>query len=128
MKRFYDSIAFKSISTLARTFQNLSFTSCKKPDGLDDHLHHAKVALTALDELRNLPRGDLPYWMTAQRPGPGFSDPSVGVQRSSKCFEALGLRFPRTPQAAEETARNILESQRKVLRVRSSPLLAYVSQ
>ena len=134
IKRFHDSITFKSISTLARTFQNLTFTPGKKPDGLDDHLHHAKVALIVLDEFRDLSQGDLLYCNTKARkvttkpPGPGLSEPSVDVQRSTKCFEALGLRIPKTPRAAEETIRKILETQRRVLRVRSSPLPASVSQ
>ena len=134
IKRFHDSIAFKSISTLAHTFQNITFPPGEKPDGLDDHLHHAKVALIVLDELRDLPQGDLPYCntkarkVTAQRPGPGSSEPSVDVQRSIKCFEALGLRIPKTPRAAEETIQKILETQRRVLKVRSLLLPAPVSQ
>jgi hypothetical protein len=127
-------MAFKSILTFSRTFENLTFIPGEKPDGLDDHLHHAKVALIVLDKLRDLPQGDFLYCNTkarkvaAQRPDPRLPEPSVDFQRIIECFEALGLRIPKTPRAAEETIRKILETQRRVLRVCSSPLPVSDSQ
>jgi hypothetical protein len=100
IKRFYHSIAFRAISTLAHTFQDLSFISCGRPDGLDDHLRHAKLASTALDELSKLRKGD--------------------ADRHIESFDALGLQFPKTRQAAVETVQKILEIERRVLRVSST--------
>ncbi len=126
VEQFYDSIAYKAILTLTQTLQGLSFSSCTKPNGLDDHLRHTKVALTALGELHKQLHGGVldsntkPSKMNTRRSRP--SQPSADVEAGIERLEALGLRFPKTRLAAKETVQKILETQRTILRVRSGPL------
>ena len=51
---FYDSIGYHVISRMSHTLESLPFATGGKPDGLDDHLQHGKIALAALNELRKL--------------------------------------------------------------------------
>lgn len=130
IEEFYDSVGYQVISRLSYTLDNLPFATGGKPDGLDDHLQHGKMALATLKELRELLQGKVlnkrPIVTKKDKRSPQLyrqSEPSANMEGAIQCFEALGLRFPRTRLSAEETTQKIIDTQRNVLKVRL-PLLS----
>jgi hypothetical protein len=128
IERYYDSVGHNVISRLSHTLENLPFAAGRKPDGLDDHLRHGKMALAALNELRELLQGDHFFRKdtvakTNKRTLPrtpqmsGQSKPSSNLEGVIQSFETLGHQFPRTRHSAEETTQKIIDSQRKFLKV-----------
>lgn len=121
---FYGSVGYRVITRLSHTLESLPFAAGAKPDGLDDHLQHGKLALAALSELRALLQSEVfdkqSIVMKKNRRSPRLtrqSGPSANMEGDIQCFEALGLRFPRTRLSAEETAQKMIATQRNVLKV-----------
>jgi len=135
IEAYFDSITHHVISRLSRTFQNLHFSTGKKPDGLDDHLIHEKTALAALNELRQLLQdkdfNKRDIVTKTKKRSPQLSKPSessADLEGVIQRFETLGLRFPKTRLSAEETIQKIVETQRRILKVirhRYPPHLLY---
>jgi hypothetical protein len=123
IEAFYESITYHVILRLSHTFQNLPFTSDKKPAGLDDHLKHEEMALAALNELRKLLQDDFykrDIVTNTKKKRPQLSRPSelsADLEGVIQRFESLGLRFPKTRLSAEETIQKIMETQRRILKV-----------
>jgi hypothetical protein len=129
IERYFDSVGYHVVSRLSHTLENLPFATVRKPDGLDDHLRHGKMAVAALNELRKLLQGDDfvrkdIVAKTNKRTPPrtpqisSKSKPSESANLEGiKRFEALGHQFPRTRHSAEETTQKIIDAQRKSLKV-----------
>ena len=47
IERFYESIGFRVTARLSHTLQNIPFSPGERPDGLEDHLKHEKMALAS---------------------------------------------------------------------------------
>lgn len=123
---FYVSIGYQVISRLSCTLESLPFATGGKPDGLDDHLQHWKMALAALKELRSLlqgedvPRKDIISKKKANKRAPELSkasQPSASVEGAVWRFRDMGLQFPRTHLSAVELTQKIIDAQRNVLKV-----------
>jgi hypothetical protein len=123
---FYVSIGYRVISRLSCTLESLPFATAGKPDGLDDHLQHWKMALAALNELRlllqgeDVPRKDVVSKKKSNKRAPQLSNasqPSANLEGAVQRFKAMGLQFPRTRLSADEMTQKIIDAQRKVLKV-----------
>ena len=124
IERFYESIGFRVTARLSHTLQNIPFSPGERPDGLEDHLKHEKMALASLDELRKLLQDeDLfkrdVYTKTKKRSQQlsKSSEHSAGLEGVMQRFEALGLRVPRTRCSAEEMIQKIIGTERRILKV-----------
>lgn len=124
IEAYFDSITYHVILRLSHTFQNLHFSTRKKPDGLDDHLEHEKTAHAAFNELRQLLQGKdfnkRDIVTKTKKRSPQLSKPSgssADLEGVIKRFETLGLRFPKTRASAEEMIQKIMETQRRILKV-----------